>query len=122
MNTKELLDAYYKGFAKKQGWESTIADDFKFTGGDMTKTEPIVGKQAYIEIIKRFSALFINMRPKEIFTSGDGAFVLANYDYVFPNGKSINANVAELWSVKNGKLDALTIFFDTEGFQRFLKG
>ncbi len=122
MNTKELLDIYYKGLAKKQGWETTIADDFKFIGGDMTKIEPIVGKQAYIEIIKRFGALFTDMRPKEIFTSGDGAFVLANYDYVFPNGKSLNANVAELWHVKNGKLDALTIFFDTEGFQKFLKG
>ncbi|AYB31518.1 nuclear transport factor 2 family protein [Chryseolinea soli] len=122
MTTKELLDTYYKGFAKKQGWEVTIADDFKFIGGDMTKTDPIVGKQAYLEIIKRFSALFTDMRPKEIFTSEEGAFVLANYDYVFPNGKSINANVAELWSVKNGKLDALTIFFDTEGFQKFLKG
>ncbi|HEY5745522.1 MAG TPA: nuclear transport factor 2 family protein [Chryseolinea sp.] len=122
MTTKELLDSYYKGFAKKQGWEATIADDFKFIGGDMTKTEPIVGKQAYIDIIKRFSALFTDMRPKEIFTSEDGAFVLANYDYVFPNGKSINANVAELWSVKNGQLDALTIFFDTEGFQKFLPG
>jgi ketosteroid isomerase-like protein len=121
MNTKELLDTYYKGLAKKQGWETTIADDFKFIGGDMTKTEPIVGKQAYIEIIKRFGALFTDMRPKEIFTSGDGAFVLANYDYMFPNGKSLNANVAELWRVKNGKLDALTIFFDTEGFQKFLK-
>lgn len=121
MNTKELLDTYYKGLAKKQGWEATIADDFKFIGGDMTKTEPIVGKPAYIEIIKRFGALFTDMRPKEIFLSGEGAFVLANYDYVFPNGKSLNANVAELWHVKNGKLDALTIFFDTEGFQKFLK-
>jgi len=121
MTTKELLDAYYKGFAKKQGWEATLADDFKFIGGDMTKTEPIVGKQAYIEIIKRFGTFFTDMRPKEIFTTGDGAFVLANYDYVFPNGKSINANVAELWSIKDGKLGALTIFFDTEGFQRFLK-
>ncbi|HLZ17865.1 MAG TPA: nuclear transport factor 2 family protein [Cyclobacteriaceae bacterium] len=120
MNTKELLETYYKGLAMKQGWEKVIADDFKFAGGDMTNTAPTVGKQAYIEIIKRFGAFFTDMRPKEIFMSGEGAFVLANYDYVFPNGKSINANVAELWHVKNGKLDALTIFFDTEGFQKYL--
>src|SRR5919199_1112857 len=99
MKTKELLDSYYKGLAQKQGWESTIADDFKFVGGDMTKQEPIVGKQAYIDIIARFSRLFTGMRPKEIFISGESAFVLANYDYVFPGGKSINANVAELWKV-----------------------
>ncbi len=122
MTTNELLAVYYEGLAKKNGWESVIADDFKFVGGDMTKTDPIVGKQAYIEVINRFSKLFTNMRTKEIFLSDEGAFVLANYDYAFPNGKSINANVAESWKVKKGKLDSLTIFFDTEGFQKYSKG
>lgn len=51
---KELLQIYYKGFADKTNWESVITDDFRYTGGDITKQEPLVGKQAYIEIIKRF--------------------------------------------------------------------
>ena len=122
MTTRELLETYYKGLAKKRGWETVIADDFKFIGGDMTKTTPVVGKQAYVEVINRFSKWFTDMRAKNVFVSDDGAFVLANYDYTFPNGKSINANVAELWKVKNGKLDMLTIFFDTANFDAFLKG
>ena len=122
MTTKELLDAYYSGFAKKHGWEAVIADDFHFIGGDMTQTQPVIGKKAYMAVIDRFSKTFTNMRPTEIFTSADGAFVLANYDYVFPGGKSINGNVAELWKVKNGKLSSLTIFFDTKSFDLFLKG
>ena len=122
MTTRELLETYYKGLAKKRGWETVIADDFKFIGGDMTKTTPIVGKQAYVEVINRYSKWFTDMRANEVFVSDDGAFVLANYDYTFPNGKSINANVAELWKVKNGKLDMLTIFFDTANFNAFLKG
>jgi len=117
MTTKEILESYYKGFAQKQGWETVIADDFKFVGGDMTKTEPIQGKQAYIDIIKRFSQLFQNMRIKEMIADGDNACVIGNYDYVFPNGKSINGDVAEVWKVKDGKLAALTIFFDTLTFQ-----
>jgi hypothetical protein len=44
MTTRELLETYYKGLAKKRGWETVIADDFKFIGGDMTKTTPVVGK------------------------------------------------------------------------------
>ena len=117
MSTKEILETYYKGFARKQGWESVIAEDFKFIGGDMTKTKPIVGKQAYIDVIKRFSQLFQKMRVKEMITDGDRACVIGNYDYVFPNGKSINGDVAEIWKVKDGKLAALTIFFDTLTFQ-----
>ena len=118
MTTKELLDIYYKGFAKKQdGWEAAISEDFKFIGGDMTKTDPVKGKQAYIEIIKRFSRLFQNMRPAQITIDGDKASVIENYDYVFPNGKAINGDVAAIWKVKGGKLDELRIFFDTLNFQ-----
>lgn len=116
MNTRELLDAYYKGFARKAGWESVISEDFKFVGGDMTKTAPVIGKAAYMDVIKRFSRLFTSMRVKEMMVEGDKAFVLANYDYVFPGGKEINGDVVELWNVRNGKLDALTIFFDTHTF------
>jgi ketosteroid isomerase-like protein len=121
MTTKELLDTYYKGFAQKQGWETVISYDFKFVGGDMKKTDPIVGKQAYIDIIKRFSALFQNMRVKQMIIDGDHACVIENYDYIFPNGKSINGDVATIWKVKENKLDALTIFFDTLTFQENTK-
>ena len=117
MTTKELLDIYYKGFAEKQGWEVVISDDFGFVGGDMTKTDPIVGKQAYIDIIKRFSRLFQSMRPKNMIIDGDSACVIENYDYVFPNGQAINADVAAIWKVTNGKLGELRIFFDTLSFQ-----
>ncbi|MFZ0452254.1 MAG: nuclear transport factor 2 family protein [Ignavibacteriaceae bacterium] len=121
MNTKELLDIYYKGFAEKSGWEDVIADDFKFTGGDMTKTDPVIGKSAYIEVIKRFSKLFKSMRVKEMIVEGEQACVIGNYDYEFPGGKKINGDVAEIWEVKNGKLGSLTIFFDTLSFELFTK-
>lgn len=48
---------------------------------------------------------------------GNQACVIENYDYVFPSGKSINGDVAAIWKVKDGKLDALTIFFYTLTFQ-----
>ena len=116
MTTKELLETYYKGFAQKGNWALVLSDDFKFTGGDMTKTTPVVGKAAYIEVIKRFSQLFTSMRIKQMILEHDSACVIGNYDYVFPNGKRINADVAEVWKVKDGKLDSLTIFFDTLTF------
>ncbi len=96
MTTKELLNSYYKGLAEKKEWESAISDDFKFTGGDMTKTTPVVGKQTYIEIINRFSKLFTSMRVKEMMVEGDSACVIGNYDYVFQNGKEISGDVAEI--------------------------
>jgi ketosteroid isomerase-like protein len=113
---RELLEYYYKGFANKSNWESVIAEDFQFIGGDMTKSEPIIGKQGYIEVIKRFSQVFKTMRVNKMIIQGDNACVIGNYDYRFPNGQEMNGNVAELWSAKSGKLQSLTIYFDTLTF------
>jgi ketosteroid isomerase-like protein len=115
-STKQLLETYYKGFAEKANWESVIADDFQYVGGDMTKAEPLVGKKAYIEVIKRFSQVFTAMRVNEMIIQGDHACVIGNYDLRFPNGRELNGNVAELWTAKNGKLQSLTIYFDTLTF------
>lgn len=114
--TRQLLDAYYKGFAAKSNWESVIAEDFRFTGGDMTKQEPVIGKQAYIEVIKRFSQVFTAMRVEDMIVEGDRACVIGNYDFRFPSGLEINGNVAEHWTAKDGKLQSLTIYFDTSTF------
>ena len=64
--TKQLLYNYYKGFAAKANWEDNIADDFQYVGGDMNNIQPVVGKQAYVEIIKRFSQRFKTMRVKQM--------------------------------------------------------
>lgn len=116
MTTKELLDIYYKGFAEKANWEGVIADDFRFIGGDMTKTEQIVGKEAYVRVIKRFSQLFQSMRIQEMIIQDDKACVIGNYDFLFPNGQKINGNVAEVWTIRHEKLQSLTIYFDTLTF------
>lgn len=117
-STKQLLEAYYQGFAKKEGWESVIADDFIFIGGNMTNPGPTVGKAAYVEVIKRFSRTFQSMRVKEMIIDGNNAYVTGNYDFIFPNGAAINGDVAELWKAKDGKLASLRIFFDTLTFDK----
>ncbi|MFA5330403.1 MAG: nuclear transport factor 2 family protein [Prolixibacteraceae bacterium] len=119
--TRQLLETYYKCFAEKSNWESVIADEFEYVGGDMNNTQPVVGKQAYIEIIKRFSQRFEAMRVKQMIVEGDKASVIGNYDFVFPNGFKINGNVSENWTVENGKLKSLTLYFDTLTFMTNLK-
>lgn len=116
--TKQLLETYYEGFAQKEGWETVISDDFKYTGGNMTEATPAVGKAAYIEVVKRFSRIFQTMRVKEMIVEGENACVIGNYDLTFPNDVNINGDVAELWKAKNGKLASLTIFFDTLTFAK----
>lgn len=114
--TKDLLNTYYAGFARKAGWESVISDDFVYIGGNMTDLTPVVGKDGYIAVINRFSRVFSDMRVKTMIVEGDNACVIGNYDLEFPTGMKINADIAELWTVKDGKLTSLTIYFDTLTF------
>lgn len=116
---RQLLEIYYKGFAQKKEWESVISDDFKhIISGDMTRTTPAIGKAAYIEAMQKFFRAFQTMRVKEMIVEGDNAFVIGNYDFIFPNGVSMNGDVAEIWKAKDGKLDSLRIFFDTLTFDK----
>ena len=119
--TRQLLETYYRGFAEKSNWEETIADDFQYVGGDMNDTKPVIGKQAYIDIIKRFSQRFQSMRVTQMIIEGDKASVIGNYDFQFPNGNKINGNVSENWTIKNGKLQSLRLYFDTLTFMTNLK-
>lgn len=82
----------------------------------MNNTEPLVGKQAYIEVIKWFSQVFTAMRVKQMIVDGNKACVIGNYDFRFPNGSNINGDVAEIWTARDGKLQSLRIFFDTLSF------
>lgn len=47
---------------------------------------------------------------------GTAACVIANYDFRFPSGEAVNGNVAEHWTIENGKLQSLRIYFDTLTF------
>ena len=121
MTTIEILDFYYKGFSEKANWESVIADDFEYIGGDMTNSNPIIGKQAYIEIIKRFARVFETMSVQSMIIQNDTACVIGNYNFQFPNGQKINGNVSEIWTIKNEKLQSLRIYFDTLTFANNIK-
>lgn len=122
MKTKELLEQYYQGLKGNVDWPSLLADDFHFIGGDMTKPEPMVGRDAYVRVLQRLEPLFSKVTVDQQFIEGDRAFVLATYLWTFPKGVEQKGSVAELWSVKDGKLKSLTIFFDTGSFDRLAKG
>jgi ketosteroid isomerase-like protein len=116
--TKELLETYYKGFGKKEGWESVISDDFEFRADNMEKEDINKGKETYVNIIARFSRLYQDVRIKRMIVDDNNASVIANYDYIFPNGKQISGDVAEFWTAKDGKLTSLHIYFDTLTFDK----
>jgi len=114
---KELLNNYYANLADGDTWQSSISDQFLFKGTGVSGSS---GKAAYVEVIKRFRRLFENVRAKENIANDERACVIANYDLVSPKGNKLNFDIAEVWEIKNNKLDSLTIYYDTVTFNKFV--
>ena len=113
MDTKELIDKYYDLLSKKGDWGSLLSDDFLLTG---TVQKESRGREAYVS--NNFFKGIKNLKVKNVIIEGDSACAVVNYDLASPKGNSFNADVAEVWKVKNGKLDSIAIYFDTSFFQK----
>jgi ketosteroid isomerase-like protein len=61
------------------------------------------------------------MRVKDQVVDGDRAYVLANYDLSLPNGKKVNGDVVEAWTIRDGKLALRTAYHDSYSFDLLMK-
>ena len=115
---KALIDAYYEGLSKRSGWETPLADDFVFVGGNANVGSH--GRAAYAEILHQFFRMFETVTVKQSTIDGDTACVIATYRAVSPSGKKQSFDVAEVWTARDGQLASLAIYFDTAGWRSFL--
>lgn len=120
MAIQSMLQTYYQGLARKSGWHEVLAEDFAFTGCDMLKPQALVGRAAYAQVIDRFSRIFRDVQVRDMIVDGDKAFVVAHYDYLFPDGQQLDGDVAEYWTAEGNRLTALRIFFDTLAFNQLM--
>ena len=111
--TKELLDKYYDRLPKKGDWGSLLSDDFLLTG---TVVKESKGRETYMK--NNFFRGVLNLRVKSMIIDGDSACAIVNYDLMSPKGNRFNADIAEVWKAREGKLVSIAIYFDTAYFQK----
>ncbi len=111
--TKELLNKYYEGLSRKEGWPFLLTEDILLSG---TIAKESKGKKAFVN--NNFFKLIRSLKVKEMIVENESGFALVSYDLVSPKGKSFLSDVAEIWKVKDGKLASLAIYFDTAVFQQ----
>jgi hypothetical protein len=118
MSTGELIDRYYDGLARKDGWQALISDTMTFVspGGKVTE-----GSAAFVEGNGRFLRAVKGAAKKQSIIDGDTACIWMSYDLVSPRGTQATLDVAEIWKARGDKLESLTIYFDTEAFRTFMQ-
>ena len=111
--TKELLDRYYDRLTKRGVWGSLLSDDFLMTG---TVVKESRGREAHMN--NNFFRGVLGLRVKNMIIEGDSACAIVNYDLVSPKGNRFDADVAEIWKARGGKLISIAVYFDTAYFQK----
>ncbi len=117
VSTKEVVRRYYDGIARKDGWQSVISDTIRFSGTGVKSTQ---GKQAYVEATARFLRGVQRSEATKTIIEGNEAWAVVRYDMRSPKGNTMLAEVVEILSVKEGKIESSVIFFDTAAFSAFM--
>jgi len=116
MTTKEIVEKYYDLIERKGDWQSLIADEIDFVSeGKTTHT-----KKEYVEPKMRFLQLVKSFKIHELIVEGNKACISVEYDLELSSGNISNCEIAEIFVLKDNKINSSCIFFNTAGFKSFL--
>ena len=110
---KEILNIYYQDLGSNGDWDSMLSDEISLTGTIAKETK---GKEQLVN--NNFFKMVRSLKVKNMIIENDTACAIVSYDLMSPKGKSFSSEVAEIWKAKDGKLEALAIYFDTADFQK----
>ena len=113
----EVVNDYYEATNNKKDPDAAAAllrEDFVFAG-PLMKVE---GKEANIELLKRFLPMHRETRMHKQFVEGE--HVCSIYDLVVSNpaGGTITMPIADWMRVEDGKVAEQTIYYDPREFSK----
>ena len=73
---------------------------------------------AYLESTRRFFSMVKAVEVRDLITEGAKACALTRYELQAPSGTMVQSDVAELFTVRGGKIDTFAIYFDTAPFPK----
>lgn len=117
MRTREIVQGYFAELKQRGRWESFLADDLSFTSFTSPVKE-VTGRAAYLESTKRFFSMVKSVEVRDLITEGEQACASTRYHLQAPSGTTFQSDVAELFRVRNGKIVAFAIYFDTAPFPK----
>jgi len=119
METTELVQGFYNGLARKDaGWHDLLSDDVTFS--DASGKLQAHGRDAFIQSFTTFLRAVEKVQLMRLIVEGANAAAVVSYDYVNPRGEKLHQDDAEVWTVRDGAIGSLTIYFDITEFRAFM--
>jgi ketosteroid isomerase-like protein len=115
--TKAVVQGYFDALKRKQDWQSCLADDLQFTSFT-SPNKRLAGKSAYLESTKRFFSMVSSVELRTLIADGDTACALTRYELRLPSGAPLQSDVAEIFTVREGRIASFGIYFDSAPFPK----
>jgi ketosteroid isomerase-like protein len=116
--TRAVVQAYFDALGGGDDWAAWLADDMSFTSFTSPVKE-VKGKTGYLQSTQRFYGSMRKVHLRQLLIEGDRACALTRYELQPANGApAFTSDVAEIFSVRNGKIQSFEIYFDSAPFPR----
>lgn len=118
MTTRETIERYFDRLTRREPWDALLTDDMVFTSF-ASPNRQVTGREAYLQATRRFYSMIDTVQVRDSIIDGDRACVLTRYELRPPNGPpSFVSDVAEILTIRDGRIAALSIYFDSAPFPR----
>jgi ketosteroid isomerase-like protein len=119
MATADIVRNFYDSLASKTDtWHQDLAEDVVFA--DASNKLHAEGRDGFIQSFTGFLRAVERVQLQQLIVDGNDAAAVVNYDYVSPTGGRLHQDDAEVWKIVDGKIAALTIYFDITEFRTFM--
>ena len=116
MPAKDVVRRYFDALAQKTGWQAFLADSFAFRSF-VSPPKQVAGKAAYLEATQRFFSMISAVEVRDLIVDGAKVCALTRYQLRSPGGM-FHSDVAEIFTVRDGEIDSLSIYFDSSPFPK----
>jgi ketosteroid isomerase-like protein len=111
-STRQTIEAYFEALRAGAAWQDHLADDVVFASQG-TPAKRVVGRGAVVASTKGFYGMIERVAVQDILIDGQRACALTRYRLRPPVGEPFDSEVAEVFRVANGRIAALSIYFDS---------
>jgi ketosteroid isomerase-like protein len=110
---REVVERFYEAFDRKDpAWQEMVASDVRFEG----PLQHATNADEFREITGQFLQFHKATRLRARFEDGDQVCSIFELDLVTPAGDDLSCQVAELATVKDGRLAEVEIIYDPREF------
>ena len=95
-------------------WTKIISDNISFSG----PVAKVSGKEKFIELNNGFFPMVRGYEPLNAFESGKFVCLEGKYKVATPKGNEIQFQMGEVYTVENGQIQSIRVYYDAEEFRK----